>query len=578
MYDITKVNDKELEKLENRLRKMYEQASDELAQTTSDYFAKYRERFKREELAMLTTTLDKDEIADRWVQLYGSLDGFNSWYKKADHAYGETAQEAQQKFQAWEMSQLGRGEHWEMMRDQMAQRLTEVNQQAQGYTNGILPAMYSSESNAVMKIAQDSAMEQGITGIRFDLVDEHTVARLMAGSREIRPYKRIEINLPRDTQWNLGKLQNALLQGILQGDSIDKMSKRFEAVVGMNRASAIRNARTAVTCARSAGKQDRYNDLAKQGVVFTKIWVATDDERTREEHAEADGQEVDYNLPFEVGGEELMYPADEHGSPWNIYNCRCTMKTGKPQFHSILSEEQREQANIKIVDDISHNTKEMPISDDEIHDLEYNIIRTTLDDIPFDEIMERLGVEPNKLKKLDKELSEAELISKLAKADNMGACVSVAMAYVGNKAGYDVIDFRKEAVKYIKQNVINEQLLNFDIDNIHSLTDVGSLEMGVDLLGRMKENHEYYLSCGQHVSIVKIGDDGFYQYLDLQIPTQFGWNSMGKDYESELIKRFGMMPKSAMPINSKETAIMIDVEDMTKSKDFINLLRYINNQ
>ncbi len=143
-------------------------------------------------------------------------------------------------------------------------------------------------------------------------------------------------------------IQNTLLQGILQGDSIGHIADRFERVADMNRVQSIRSARTAVTGAQSAGKQDRYEDLEKQGVELTKLWVATRDSRTREEHREADGQEVGINDTFEVGGEELMYPADWNGSPWNIYNCRCTMRTGQIKFSSVLDDKTRASAKIKV--------------------------------------------------------------------------------------------------------------------------------------------------------------------------------------------------------------------------------------
>lgn len=57
----------------------------------------------------------------------------------------------------------------------------------------------------------------------------------------------------------------------------------------------------------------------------TKTWVAVMDDHTRPEHAEADGQEVDYDEPFEVGGEQMMEPMDDSlgASDWNIYGCRC---------------------------------------------------------------------------------------------------------------------------------------------------------------------------------------------------------------------------------------------------------------
>lgn len=50
---------------------------------------------------------------------------------------------------------------------------------------------------------------------------------------------------------------------------------------------------------------------------------STDDGRTRESHAEADGQIVGINEQFEVGGELLDFPGD--GSPENTYNCRCAI-------------------------------------------------------------------------------------------------------------------------------------------------------------------------------------------------------------------------------------------------------------
>lgn len=56
----------------------------------------------------------------------------------------------------------------------------------------------------------------------------------------------------------------------------------------------------------------------------TKTWVAILDSTTREDHADADGQEVAADEPFSVGGEELDYPGDAGGSPEQTINCRCT--------------------------------------------------------------------------------------------------------------------------------------------------------------------------------------------------------------------------------------------------------------
>ena len=55
-----------------------------------------------------------------------------------------------------------------------------------------------------------------------------------------------------------------------------------------------------------------------------KIWVATLDGNTRDAHAGADGQEVPIDMPFNVGGEALMFPGDPNGSAENVINCRCS--------------------------------------------------------------------------------------------------------------------------------------------------------------------------------------------------------------------------------------------------------------
>jgi hypothetical protein len=58
---------------------------------------------------------------------------------------------------------------------------------------------------------------------------------------------------------------------------------------------------------------------------MTKTWIAILDEHTRPAHADADGQEVNYDEPFVVDGEELMEPRDDDlgASDENIMNCRC---------------------------------------------------------------------------------------------------------------------------------------------------------------------------------------------------------------------------------------------------------------
>jgi hypothetical protein len=60
------------------------------------------------------------------------------------------------------------------------------------------------------------------------------------------------------------------------------------------------------------------------GVTY-KQWLTAEDDKVRETHAEADGQTVPVDQPFDVGGEQLDYPGDPAGSDDEVCNCRCTV-------------------------------------------------------------------------------------------------------------------------------------------------------------------------------------------------------------------------------------------------------------
>ena len=66
----------------------------------------------------------------------------------------------------------------------------------------------------------------------------------------------------------------------------------------------------------------QFEDAKKDGKTKKK-WVTMHDKRVRKAHDEADGQEVDIDKPFEVGGEELDFPCDPFATAKNVVNCRC---------------------------------------------------------------------------------------------------------------------------------------------------------------------------------------------------------------------------------------------------------------
>jgi len=120
-------------------------------------------------------------------------------------------------------------------------------------------------------------------------------------------------------------IQQALMDGVANGASIDDLAAAVRDVftdASVNRSKTI--ARTEVISAANGSASLAASQLPSD-VAAGQEFIATRDERTRDDHAEADGQIVAMGEPFIVGGEALLYPGDPAGSPENTISCRCTV-------------------------------------------------------------------------------------------------------------------------------------------------------------------------------------------------------------------------------------------------------------
>ena len=240
------------------------------------------------------------------------------------------------------------------MKEPCAKQLLNVNQTAIAYINGELPEVYAMNYNAI-----ENAVD-GVGGYSFTLVDADTVRNLAVTDTSLLPYKKIDPK--KDIPWNMKKINAETLQGILQGESMDKIAKRLRNVQEMNETQAIRSARTIVTGAENKGRQDSYARAESDGIILQKEWIATNDSRTRHSHAVLDGAIVDQDKKFDNG---LMYPGDPDGRPEETWNCRCTVAAvvkgfKKAQVQKAMAEKQakepqistREQAYKALTEDI----------------------------------------------------------------------------------------------------------------------------------------------------------------------------------------------------------------------------------
>lgn len=90
---------------------------------------------------------------------------------------------------------------------------------------------------------------------------------------------------------------------------------------------AITVARTETLAAVNAGifRSAQLDAEARGDVAPFKVWLATDDARTRATHVLADKQRTLLDSPFQVGGAPLLFPGDPRGPAQEVINCRCTV-------------------------------------------------------------------------------------------------------------------------------------------------------------------------------------------------------------------------------------------------------------
>lgn len=119
------------------------------------------------------------------------------------------------------------------------------------------------------------------------------------------------------------QLRNIIARGREDGLGTREIAKMirdgFGDTIGRARSEMIARTET-----HSAANAAQLFAAESTGVEMKREWIAASDERTRDDHAAADGQVVAMDEPFDVGGDELMYPGDPNGEPEQIINCRCT--------------------------------------------------------------------------------------------------------------------------------------------------------------------------------------------------------------------------------------------------------------
>lgn len=191
------------------------------------------------------------------------------------------------------------------------------------------------------------------------------------------------------------------------------------------------------------------------------------------------------------------------------------------------------------------------------------------------------NVEHRAVQALPKQLTSDEIIERLAGGDmTQGSCSSLAFAYIGNKNGLDVLDFRDGGSRRVFS--MNKNIMKMlELPGVEgSITKVKKEVQGtIDVLKNLELNKEYYLATGKHAAIVRKLDTG-YQYLELQSKYQNGWMPFERygSMATTLNKRFGCRKTVDKSFGYvwEQTVILMDVDSFKDNEEFEQLLGYIN--
>lgn len=278
------LSEKQLTELERKIGKTYAKAAKDLSRTIDKYWRDLKRRDAEMRARLKIGDIDKD------------------YYKK------------------WLKNQIGRGERYEALREELVNTITNVNITANEFINRDIPGIYALNRNYTSYIIHKVHPQ-----VNFILYNKHSIRRLLLAEPKVMPHypKARAIKRGIDLEYGNKIIRNTITQGILKGEGIPKIEKRLrDNLINMNRASSVRAARTAYTNAQNAGQLDQMLEAEKQGIKMKKQWLSTSDGRTRDSHIGMNGEIKPLREPFSNG---LLYPADSKGKPAEVYNCRCTM-------------------------------------------------------------------------------------------------------------------------------------------------------------------------------------------------------------------------------------------------------------
>lgn len=388
--------------------------------------------------------------------------------------------------------------------------------------------------------------------------------------------------------WNsktklIGEVHNELSKNLLTGADPQKAIDSLAKKMGTSKSNAGRLVMTEQAYFSSAAQKDCFNDLDVEEYEI----VATLDSHTSDICRSLDGK------VFKMSD----YKPGVTAPPFHVY-CRSTTA---PHFKENFDAGERaargaDGKTYYVPDDVTYSEWKKAFVDGDksgFAEVQKNHFsrtekRSTIKPKEQSEAAKFIeqactteNVEHRAVQALPKQLTSDEIIERLAGGDmTQGSCSSLAFAYIGNKNGLDVLDFRDGGSRRVFS--MNKNIMKMlELPGVEgSITKVKKEVQGtIDVLKNLELNKEYYLATGKHAAIVRKLDTG-YQYLELQSKYQNGWIPFERygSMATTLNKRFGCRKTVDKSFGYvwERTVILMDVDSFKDNEEFEQLLGYIN--
>lgn len=453
------------------------------------------------------------------------------------------------------------------------------------YNNGFVGAMYDLQG-------------QGIPLI-FPIHQDEVVYALQNSPKLVKPYYD---RLGEDVEFLKKAVRAQVSRGVANGSSwaqvAAELAQKMRSPLHTAVYNSMRIARTEGHRVQQQSQWDALNKAKDKGCDIVKQWDSTLDGRTRPSHRMLDGQIRELDEDFEIGIKKAKYPG-AFGRPEEDIHCRCcmtqrarwaldaeeleTLKARADYFHLDKSES---------FEDFKNKYLKLPENADTMNVTMPNLDK--LSDPVLQSLVKRLdksGVTYREITMHTERMTEDEIIKQLSGGDNTsGSCASVGLAYIGQKGGVNVLDFRGgdsqtffSTTSHLKELCNLPNAVSFKYNRFSS-----SVANGARLLKQCELGKEYYFVNGRHASIVRkimdnatdvftgevTGQEEVLQYLELQSATRSGWTDFNSNIRHTLKWRFGETTGD----DWTERTFMIDVDSLKDSDELKKLLGYINTQ